>query len=125
VRLDTYFSPKPAVERYIRAVRTSDVPAVVAPPPGNPRFALFDGLRAIAALAVVVYHVPVVSEEHHGVYTSLGTGFAYQILGHLDWGVTIFFLISGFLLYRPFVAARQGKAPRHRRARFSAGECCA
>ena len=29
----------------------------VAPPPGNPRFALFDSLRAIAVLAVLVFHV--------------------------------------------------------------------
>ena len=31
--------------------------AGVAPPPGNPRFALFDSLRGIAALAILVFHV--------------------------------------------------------------------
>ena len=33
-----------------------DVPDVVAPPPGNPRFPLFDALRAFAALSVVATH---------------------------------------------------------------------
>ena len=31
--------------------------AGLAPPPGNPRFALFDSLRAIAALRILVFHV--------------------------------------------------------------------
>jgi peptidoglycan/LPS O-acetylase OafA/YrhL len=32
------------------------VPDALTPPPGNPRFPLFDALRAIAALSVVVTH---------------------------------------------------------------------
>jgi peptidoglycan/LPS O-acetylase OafA/YrhL len=95
----------------VAAETPAAIPAAVAPPPGNPRFPLFDGLRAIAALTVFLSHVALASEEHHGVYTTLGSGFGYQLLSHLDWGVAIFFLISGFLLYRPFVAARQGTAP--------------
>ena len=75
------------------------VEPVVAPPPGNPRFPLFDSLRAIAALSILVTHTALVSgaNEHvwYGRYTA-----------RLDSGVAIFFLISGFLLYRPFVAAR-------------------
>ncbi|HEX6714052.1 MAG TPA: acyltransferase [Thermoleophilaceae bacterium] len=74
------------------------VEPVVAPPPGNPRFPLFDGLRAIAVLAVLVTHTALLSGANelawYGKYTA-----------RLDVGVTIFFLISGFLLYRPFVAA--------------------
>jgi peptidoglycan/LPS O-acetylase OafA/YrhL len=75
------------------------VPQAVAPPPGNPRFPLFDGLRAIAALSVVVNHV---GERPNGVTVGWVGDFASQ----MNAGVTIFFLISGFLLYRPFVAAR-------------------
>jgi peptidoglycan/LPS O-acetylase OafA/YrhL len=77
----------------------SAVPAAVAPPPGNPRFPLFDSLRAIAALAVLLFHVALLS----GVDPDSWYG---RPLAHLNVGVTIFFLISGFLLYRPFVAAR-------------------
>ena len=39
---------------------TTPSPAV-APPPGNPRFALFDSLRAIAALAILVFHVAAIT----------------------------------------------------------------
>jgi peptidoglycan/LPS O-acetylase OafA/YrhL len=85
------------------------VEPVVAPPPGNPRFPLFDGLRAVAVLSVLVTHTALLSGANelawYGKYTA-----------RLDVGVTIFFLISGFLLYRPFVAAHlQGRpGPRVR-----------
>ncbi len=73
----------------------------LAPPPGNPRFPLFDSLRAIAALCVFLGHT--VTETQ--VVTASSPLFvpAVQLANQ---GVAIFFLISGFLLYRPFVAAR-------------------
>lgn len=86
---------------------TRDVPDVVAPPPGNPRFPAVEGLRAIAALSVLCSHVALVG----------GGGYVYDHLRHaLGAGVTIFFVISGFLLYRPFVAGRLrgGSGPRVR-----------
>jgi peptidoglycan/LPS O-acetylase OafA/YrhL len=80
---------------------------VVAPPPGNPRFPLMDSLRAIAALSVLVTHTGFLSGANgstwYGAYTA-----------RLDIGVTIFFLLSGFLLYRPFVSARFGERKRPR-----------
>ncbi len=76
-------------------------PDAVAPPPGNPRFPLLDSLRAIAALSIVATHTAAVSrfneENPLGAWTA-----------RLDCGVAIFFVLSGFLLYRPFVAARLG-----------------
>jgi peptidoglycan/LPS O-acetylase OafA/YrhL len=77
----------------------------VAPPPGNPRFPLFDSLRAIAVLAVVIFHVTSITGEiNRPVIGSL-----FPVLG--TEGLTLFFLISGFLLYRPFVAARARARP--------------
>jgi peptidoglycan/LPS O-acetylase OafA/YrhL len=65
------------------------------------RLAGFDGLRAVAALAIVGLHVS--SDTGAVTATRLGHYFA-----RLDVGVTIFFVISAFLLYRPFVAAHLG-----------------
>jgi peptidoglycan/LPS O-acetylase OafA/YrhL len=62
------------------------------------RFDCFDGLRAIAALSVLMLHVSWDSgftiRSWFGLYTA-----------RLDIGVAVFFLISGFLLYRPFAVA--------------------
>lgn len=91
------------------ATSTGEVNAVpspaVAPPPGNPRFPLFDSLRAIAVLAVLVFHVTSITNLN-------ADGFVGDVFGVLgDVGLTLFFVISGFLLYRPFVAARARDAP--------------
>jgi len=80
------------------ALPREHAPAVVAPPPGHPRFPGLDALRAVAALAVLASHAGYVSgASQHAWYGSLvGQGIS---------GVTIFFVLSGFLLYRPFLAA--------------------
>jgi peptidoglycan/LPS O-acetylase OafA/YrhL len=72
----------------------------VAPPPGNPRFALIDSLRAIAVLAVLTFHVTSLT----GALGDRLIGDVFGILG--TEGLTLFFVISGFLLYRPYVASR-------------------
>lgn len=81
------------------------VPDAVAPPPGSPRFPLFDSLRAIAVLLVALTHAGLLSGANslasYGAYTA-----------RMDVGVTVFFLISGFLLYRPLVSARLNGTPR-------------
>ena len=87
-------------------------PALAAPP-GNPRFALFDGLRGIAVLAVLLLH----SSELSG-RVGLGVGGRLaEAAGGL--GVIVFFVISGFLLYRPFAAARAGLQPRPSLRRYA------
>jgi peptidoglycan/LPS O-acetylase OafA/YrhL len=65
-----------------------------------PRFPLLDSVRAIAALAVLALHAFVWAGA-----TRTDTAAAPWV-ARLDVGVTIFFLLSGFLLYRPFVRAR-------------------
>ncbi|HEX2086514.1 MAG TPA: acyltransferase [Solirubrobacteraceae bacterium] len=80
-------------------------PSALAPPPGNPRFPLLDSMRALAALSIVVFHAAAETE-----FTRVNELGAYT--ARLDVGVTLFFLLSGFLLYRPFAAARhEGRPP--------------
>lgn len=75
-------------------------------PTGQAIFPGFDGLRAIAALLVVVVHASFTTgfttrTAADGSYSSPWG--AYTARGEI--GVAVFFLISGFLLYRPFVGA--------------------
>ncbi|MGA7434382.1 MAG: acyltransferase [Solirubrobacterales bacterium] len=80
--------------------------AVLSPPPGHPRFPLLDSIRALAAISVLLVHV--------GLFTG-GFGPWYkQVFAHADIGVPVFFLLSGFLLYRPMLAARVLGLPRQK-----------
>jgi peptidoglycan/LPS O-acetylase OafA/YrhL len=69
-------------------------------------FPCFDGLRALAAVLVVLVHTSFASgftgRSSAGIYTA-----------RMEVGVAVFFLISGFLLYRPFAASHiaGGAAP--------------
>ena len=67
---------------------------------------MFDGLRGIAVLGVLTYHV----FEFSG---HLGLGITGRFAEVAVNGVLLFFAISGFLLYRPYVAAhvRGGPGP--------------
>ena len=95
----------------------ADAATLPAPPPGNPRFELFDGLRAIAALSVVLYHV--------GAIGGGNADGALRYVGRcLAIGVPIFFAISGFLLYRPLVSARLRRAGRSRASAPTRGAAC-
>lgn len=71
----------------------------VSAPPGNPRFPLVDSVRALAMLSVFGLHLGVAAG-------GLENAWYRPVVARLDIGVTLFFLISGFLLYRPFAAAR-------------------
>jgi peptidoglycan/LPS O-acetylase OafA/YrhL len=94
------------------ATAPQTAPDVVAPPPGNPRFPLFDGLRALAALGVIVSHAGYFSgasqDAWYGPLVANGTA-----------GVTVFFVLSGFLLYRPFLAADLEDAPPIRLGQYA------
>jgi peptidoglycan/LPS O-acetylase OafA/YrhL len=85
---------------------------VVDPPVRRPHhFACFDGLRAIAAVSVLLLHTAWISgfteRSSLGAYTS-----------RLEIGVSVFFLISGFLLYRPFAVSHLSGHPRPNARRF-------
>ena len=77
----------------------SEAPDLAHPERPATRFPLFDGFRAIAAVSVLLTHVAF--DTGFDIRSSWGRYFA-----RADVGVAVFFLISGFLLYRPFVAAR-------------------
>jgi peptidoglycan/LPS O-acetylase OafA/YrhL len=64
------------------------------------RYRLVDSLRGIAALMVLITHVTWFSG------TVPGDAPLWPYLSRLESGVAVFFVISGFLLYRPFVKAR-------------------
>ena len=69
-------------------------------------FDALDGYRAIAALMVLLTHVA----------TSTGVSVSAGVWGHVlarfDFGVPLFFLMSGFLLYRPWARASLEGRPR-------------
>jgi peptidoglycan/LPS O-acetylase OafA/YrhL len=73
-------------------------------PPTIARFAAFDGLRAIAALMVLTYHVTL-----WGGYSRMGplAGAAAELKA----GVAVFFVISGVLLYLPHARAIRNDEP--------------
>jgi peptidoglycan/LPS O-acetylase OafA/YrhL len=64
--------------------------------PRPEHFPCFDGIRAIAAFAVIVFHAIYFCNGFRGV--------GGRYFSNLDVGVSVFFVTSGFLLYRPFVA---------------------
>jgi peptidoglycan/LPS O-acetylase OafA/YrhL len=76
------------------------------------RFPSLDGVRGLAAFLVVCTHVGFIS----------GRSFKSDVLGPIlsrgDFGVALFFLLSGFLLYRPFAAHALGLRPRPSVRRF-------
>jgi len=71
----------------------------------NPRFPLFDSLRAIAALSVFLVHLPLAARMS-------ADNPLRPYLMQMNAGVAVFFLISGFLLYRPFARARYARESR-------------
>jgi peptidoglycan/LPS O-acetylase OafA/YrhL len=76
-----------------------------APAAPGAHFPCFDGLRALAALSVLLTHVAFASGANSAHI--LGAFFA-----RMDGGVAVFFVLSGFLLYRPFIVAHLGERPR-------------
>lgn len=77
------------------------------------RFPLVDSLRALAALSVLAFHASFASSV-----TDPASALRPFVM-HLDVGVTIFFLISGFVLYRPFARAHLSGEPRPATGRYA------
>ena len=88
-------------------VAVGGLESAAEPKPDAGRFPCFDGFRAAAALSVLLLHV---AGSSGATQRNRDLG---PYLARLDVGVAVFFLISGFLLYRPFVDAHiaGGRAP--------------
>ena len=67
-------------------------------PPVRGRLASLTGLRALAALLVIGTHAAFATGK-------LSHGYVGLMWAHLEIGVSIFFALSGFLLFRPWVTA--------------------
>lgn len=96
-------------ERIDRAPLGGAAAAHVPDPARNRRdlqyFTALDGARAVAALGVLLNHVALLS-GYTGRHPWIG-----QYLARAEVGVSIFFVLSGFLLYRPFVVDRLAGVP--------------
>jgi peptidoglycan/LPS O-acetylase OafA/YrhL len=73
------------------------------------RLDALDGLRGLAATGVLVLHVWMFS---YGDSHRPPKGFLDFTIGELRLGVQLFFVLSGFLIFRPFVAAALDGARR-------------
>jgi peptidoglycan/LPS O-acetylase OafA/YrhL len=106
--------PEPAAGRRPGDTVTPTVHGV----PSHQRFPCFDGLRAIAASSVLAYHIQgaagLVGSERFGSAVYQPT--IVRFLG--TFGVAVFFVISGFLLYRPYALAHLGQQPTPRLGPF-------
>jgi peptidoglycan/LPS O-acetylase OafA/YrhL len=80
------------------ALPTSRIAPVI--PAEHRRFPLLDPMRALAAISILGVHATLFAG------TLDGRPFYGGLLAHLDIGVPFFFVLSAFLLYRPFVEAR-------------------
>lgn len=89
-------------------------PATGTHPSYGSRLPGIEGLRALAAASILVYHVWLYADPAGPV----ARGPVGELPANLQFGVTLFFALSGFLLYRPFAAALMRGRPRPRTAAY-------
>jgi len=70
-----------------------------------PQFPALDSIRALGALCVLTTHATFNSGDY------VGNGWLGTFLSRLDIGVALFFVLSGFLLSRPWIARRVHALP--------------
>lgn len=69
-----------------------------------------EGMRACAAMGVVITHV--------AFQTGHSSGVDGRLFGRFDLAVAVFFALSGFLLWRGHAAAARGRSPRPRTGHY-------
>ena len=72
--------------------------------PRRGRLRGIEGVRAIAAVSILVFHVWDYGAGAPGQH-ELDHELAHKLFSNFRAGVTLFFVLSGFLLYRPFAAS--------------------
>ncbi|MBS9535131.1 acyltransferase [Mycobacterium sp. M1] len=87
-------------------------PGALKPVAHVDRVASLTGVRAVAAILVVATHAAYTT----GKYTH---GYAGLVGSRMEIGVPIFFVLSGFLLFRPWVRAVAGQRPAPSLRRYS------
>lgn len=93
------------------AQATRDGAETTGPAIGRVHFDGFELLRAMAAVMVVVHH----AASYAG---PARTGRLHTLAAVMDGGVAVFFVLSGFLIYRPYVAAHLEGRPSQRPLAF-------
>lgn len=92
-----------------RRTRAGGEPAASGTGKG-PRLALLDGLRLVAALAVVLFHY---TAWHHGYFGTGQVAHVWPTLSHItvlgDLGVQLFFLLSGLVVFRSLQGRSTGR----------------
>ncbi|MCK9793232.1 acyltransferase [Isoptericola sp. 4D.3] len=73
-------------------------PRRVAPEAGRPRLAALDGLRFLAAMAVLAYHYVAVNHSAWGAPTDESFPHLQPVVAFGSFGVQLFFVISGFVI---------------------------
>ncbi len=81
------------------------IPAVL-----RPHYPCLEGLRTIGVMALFF--------QHTGYSTGLQTHSGFGWMGHFEIGPTMFFVLSAFLLYQPFVGANFSERAPQRWTRF-------
>lgn len=83
---------------------------------GGERAHGLDGLRALAAFGVMLFHFWVYTQPvaPGAPLTTLGQ----HVWQSTRWGLLLFFVLSGFLLYRPWVKAALGSGERPKLGRY-------
>jgi len=99
----------------IRGIDSQAAQAAAPAQLGTGRLAGIEGLRAVAALSILFYHCWLFSSDSNAGWN---LGPLTVFVPPLQSGVTLFFVLSGFLLYRPIASRVLHALPRAGAARY-------